>query len=573
MLFLHGSRMLIQPRSYQTECVERIYQYFYQNTGNPICALPTGTGKSVCIAMFLESVFRQWPNQKILILTHVKELIKQNFDKLLALWPTAPAGIYSAGLKQRETLLPIIFAGIGSVVRNAQAFGFVDIVIVDEAHLVSPSEKTMYQKFFAILKQINPNLKIIGFTATPWRLGQGALTDTGVFTDICFDITGLEAFNRLIKEGFIAPLIPKQTETLLDVSGVHMKGGEFIPAELQNAVDKQELTYAALKEAIELGYDRKHWLIFAAGINHAIHIAEMLDELGVSCRAVHSKNNDERDEAINDAKTGKIRALVNNNILTTGFDFPEIDLILMLRPTASAVLWVQALGRGTRPAKGKENCLVLDYAGNTRRLGPINDPVIPRKPGQKGGTAPVKLCENCKCWNHASARVCAFCGAEFKFQTKLKQAASTEELIKADLPVMETYSVDHITYSIYEKESKPPMVKVNYYCGLRKFTQFICFQHEGFARRKAVEWWHERCELQCPDTSETALTLAKSLRIATHLRVWINKKYPEIMKCCFDGTDFGKQSANTSVPSTEIATNFVKKPSIKPEDFEDDIPF
>lgn len=543
---------MIQPRSYQVEAVDSLYRYFSSQSGNPVLALPTGTGKSVIIAMFLQSVFQQFPGQKVMVLTHVKELIQQNHEKLMTLWPSAPAGIYSAGLNRKDIGRKITFAGIGSVAKKAEQFGHVDLVIVDEAHLVSPNDETMYRAFLSDLKKVNPFLKVIGLTATPWRLGTGCLTDDGIFTDICFDITNLQAFNRLIAEGYLAPLIPRQTRQMLDTDGVHMRGGEFIQSELQCAVDKQEVTHAAIKEAMELAHDRKHWLVFASGVEHAIHIAEMLNDMGVPAVAIHSKMSDaERDAAILGFKSGKYRAAVNNNVLTTGFDFPAIDCIIVLRPTASTVLWVQMLGRGTRPWEGKINCLVLDFAGNTRRLGPINDPVIPRKKGSKGGEAPVKLCGACATYNHASVTHCCYCGAEFSFQVKIKQTAASDQLLRGDAPIVDVFKVDHITYSKHEKAGRPPMVKVTYYCGMRSFNEYVCIEHEGFAQRKARQWWRERSKEGFPSSTDAALVVIGSVLPATHLRIWINKQYPEIMSHCFDGTGFGTLETPSAPPTTD----------------------
>lgn len=555
--------MLLNPRSYQVEAVHSVYHYFQAKAGNPVIAMPTGTGKSVVIAMFLESVM-QYAGQRVMVLTHVKELIQQNYEKLKALWPMAPAGRYSAGLNKKETLFPITFAGIASVAKKAHLFGHIDLVIIDEAHLVSPSEETMYQHFLGSLKEVNPHLKVIGLTATPWRLGTGSIVDDGIFTDICFDITTVGAFNRLIAEGYLAPLVPRHMRQMLDVNGVHTRGGEFIASELQGAVDKHEITHAALQEVLEVADDRNHWLIFASGVEHAVHIKDMLLDMGISAVAIHSKmSNAERDEAIEGFKSGKYRAAVNNNVLTTGFDFPGIDCIVVLRPTASPVLWVQMLGRGTRPAEGKQNCLVLDFSGNTRRLGPINDPVIPRKKG--GGPsqeAPVKLCGQCSTYNHASVRVCCNCGAEFTFETKLQHHASDRELIRGDAPVTEVYKVDHVTYSRYEKMERPPMIKVSYYCGLQSFNEYVCIEHEGFAGRKAREWWRLRTSEPMPSTTDEALELVSDYcKAATHLRVWVNKpKYPEILAHCFDGTAFGSVEApHSDGPTVDVNRNGVNR--------------
>ena len=544
----------MQPRGYQVEAVGSLYTYFQSKQGNPLLALPTGTGKSVVIAMFLQSLYHYWPKQRVIVLTHVKELIGQNFEKLCALWPAAPAGIYSAGLNRKQSDKPITFAGIGSIARKGHLFKDTDLIIIDEAHMVGPNDETLYRKFLGQLKGYNPNLKVVGLTATPWRLGTGKLTDAGIFTDVAFDITGLSAFNRLIAEGYICSLIPKQTTQMLDTDGLHMRGGEFVQGELQIAVDKYEVTQAALKEVLEQASGRRHWLVFASGVEHAIHISDMLNDMGVKSVAIHSNMGDaERDEAIRGFKQGKYQAAVNNNVLTTGFDFPAIDMIVMLRPTASTVLWVQMLGRGTRPFTcaeyTKENCLVLDFAGNTKRLGPINDPVIPRKKGEKGGVAPVKLCESCATYNHASVTHCVFCGAEFHFHVKIKQTPSNQELLKGDMPITEVYKIDTITYSKHEKEGRPPMLKASYYCGLRLFSDYVCIEHDGFAQRKAKQWWKERSTVAFPISAELGLALTSHIKPPTHIRVWINKKHPEILNYCFDGSCFGSQEATEIKPA------------------------
>jgi DNA repair protein RadD len=555
--------MTIRARDYQAAAVESLWTYFGSHpVGNPVIAMPTGCGKSVVQALFLESIFRQFPKQRVLCLTHVKELLEQNYAKLKTLWPNAPAGIYSAGLRRKDTQQQITFAGVASIAKVISQFGHVDLVIIDEAHLLSAKEESLYQQIIAMLKAVNPGLRVIGMTATPWRAGMGSITQGGIFTDVCFDMTGMAAFNWLIKQGYLAPLIPRQTAQLLDISGVHKLGGEFKANELQLAVDKDHITLAALQECIASGQDRKCWLVFASGVEHAINITNMLNYLGIEARCVHSKMPEkQRDKNIADWKAGVYTAIVNNGILTTGIDHNLIDLIIMLRPTASTVLWIQMLGRGTRPvyeigydlnlvegrlaaiqASDKHNCLVLDFAGNTGRLGCINDPVIPRAKGQGTGEAPIRICEICNMYNHASARFCGGhpeptdegCGHAFTFTTKLKAIASTNEIIKNDLPITEIYRVDSVTYTSHNKAGKPPSLRVSYFCGLKKFMEFVHFELPGWGQRKAQAWWIERTDMPLPPTTAIAEHQASKLRVPTRVNVWVNKPYPEIMAVSFN---------------------------------------
>ncbi len=529
--------MNFKLRNYEQEAINSIFDYFTENDGNPLIALPTGTGKSYVEGGFIQQVLGIWPRQRFMVLSHVKEIIEQDAKALYRLWPTAPIGIYSAGLGQKDVMMPIIFGNIQSVAKNAHAFGFRDLLIIDEAHLLSPKDDSMYQRVIKELRVINPCLKVIGLSATCFRLGQGMLIEEGsLFTDICFDLTGIDAFNRLIAEGFICPLIPKRTSIELDVSGVSLINGDYAKGELQNAVDKQEVTYAALKELCEQGHNRRSWLIFASGIAHAEHISEILQSFGVSCTAVHSKMpSEERDRRILDFKQGNVRAISNNNMLTTGFDYPAIDLIGMLRPTTSSGLWVQMLGRATRPSPetGKINGLVLDFAGNTRRLGPINDPLIPKKKGNKTGDVPVKICEACGVYNHASVRFCINCGFEFIFQTKIVRTASSEQLLRSDMPIVEMFDVDSVMYKRHSKIGMPDSIRVSYYSGLQKFDEWICLEHEKQVGKRARDWWRQRSQFEPPESTESALEFIKSsianFREPKRIKVWLNKKWPEVL--------------------------------------------
>jgi DNA repair protein RadD len=530
---------MITLRYYQQEALDAIYNFFLTGQkGNPLIGLPTGTGKSVLPAAFIHGIMKQWPNQRFLMITHVKELIEQNANVMLKVWPEAPLGIYSSGLKSKDTAHPIIFGGVQSMIKHPDWFGHRDIAFVDEAHLVSANESSQYQTFFAFMKLINPNLKIIGMSATLYRMGMGMITENGLFTDVVYNKTDLNGFNQLVEQGFISPLIPLRTKTELDVSDVGVQQGEFVATQLQGAVDKAEITYKALQEGVHAGKDRRSWLIFASGIEHAEHIAEQLGAFGIDCAPIHSKRpSDYNDAAIKAFKKNKLRAIVNYGKLTTGFDYPEIDFILMLRPTLSVPLWVQMLGRGTRPAEGKSNCLVLDFARNTPRLGPINDPAIPKMKKGAPGEMPIKLCENCGAYNHISAKVCCQCNEAFTFQQKLVSKAGTEELLKAavkeELPIIETFPVQYAIYAKHKNHfnDKPPTLKVTYFTNGLTYKEYICLEHKGMAGKIARDWWRKRHRKEPPLTIDNALLKISELRCPRYIRVHVNKRHPEILSC------------------------------------------
>lgn len=525
---------MITLRDYQLEAVQSVFDYYAAgNRGNPLIGLPTGTGKSLVIAELIRRVVTSWISERVMALTHVKKLIEQNSAKLLELWPNAPVGIHSAGMGARDVHNAVIFGGVQSVrssMKRGISFGRISVLFIDEAHLLSPDDESSYQFVISELRKLNPDLIVIGLTATPYRLGQGMLTDDGIFTDFCYNRTSRDQFNWFLEQGYLAHLIPKATETTIDVEGVKVSGGRFDAKQLEAASNVERVTAGAIREMLEHGSERERWLVFTTGIDHCLSVTQMLEAVGVACACVHSKRDgEENDKAIRDFQKGRLRALVNVDMLTTGFDCPEIDLIAVLRPTLSPVLWVQMLGRGTRPAAGKRNCLVLDYARNTPRLGPINDPIIPRKPGdKKGQPAPVKICPECGVFNHTISRFCIACAHEFDFTIPFQATAGTAVLIAGLEPDrFETHYVTQAFYARQESTTGKWLLKVIYVCGVLRFTEVVPIESGAY---RAREWWGRRSlgRVPYPKSIEEALTMAIQLPHPKRITVRVNSKFPEI---------------------------------------------
>ena len=522
---------MLTLRPYQQAAIDAIYGYFAESAGHPLVVIPTAGGKSLVMAAFVEGVLRAWPDQRILIVTHVRELIAQNFAELIGLWRDAPAGIYSAGLGRRDLGARILFAGIQSIHRRAYDVQQCDLVLIDEAHLIPAASDTMYRRFLDTLTRINPQLKVIGFTATPYRLDSGMLHEGkgALFTDIAYEVS----VRQLIDDRYLCPLVSKAAATKLDVSGVGSRGGEFIPGQLQAAVDLPEITEAAIDEVVRLGADRRSWLAFCAGVEHATHVAEAIRARGVSAATIFGDTPKlERDRTIAAFKRGEIRALASMGVLTTGFNAPGVDLIAMLRPTKSTGLYVQMAGRGTRLAPGKENCLVLDFAGNVARHGPI-DAVKPKRPGAGEGDAPCKVCPDCQSILATAVRVCPDCGHAFPPpKVQVEAEASTLAILTTGKP--QWLRVDGVNYRAHEKPGGRPTLQVDYQCGLARHREWVCFEHTGYARQKAVAWWRQRAPgMPVPRTVTEALAWSRQIAAPTEIAVRPSGRFTEIVSVRF----------------------------------------
>lgn len=525
---------MLSLRPYQHEAIEGLFGYWRENDGNALIVLPTGTGKSIVIARICQLCYEWDSDVRILMLTHVQELVEQNFKELIGLWPDAPAGIYSAGLKRRE-IRQVTFASIQSMFRKAELLQRVDIVLVDEAHLIPRDDETMYQRLLSDLRIINPDIRIVGLTATPYRLDTGRL-DEG--PDALFEIAYEYNVGDAIDEGYLAPLVTKATSSHLDVTGVGTRGGEYIPGELQRRVDRNDLNEAVVGEVIAKAGDRRSWLFFCSGVEHSRHIAEILQQRGVSCGVIHAKTDkEERRAIIADFKAGRLQALASMNVLTTGFNAPGVDLIAMLRPTQSRGLYIQMVGRGTRLAPGKDDCLVLDFARNIETHGPIDVDRQVRKfvcdDGEEGELrgAPAKHCPECMTYVFAAVRICPQCQYAWPKKPPAIQRKPSEATILERSAPSEWTAVDDMEVSVWHSRSSGvATMKVDYTCGIIRHTEWICFEHTGYAGERAQQWWRRRGGSEpTPKTVLEAIERAGELCLPDEILVRPEGKFTKIV--------------------------------------------
>lgn len=356
-----------QLRDYQQQAVTATIQHFRSSDESAVIVLPTGAGKSLVIAELARLARR-----KILILAHVRELVEQNYEKYCSYG--LKAGIYSAGLQQKENSYQVTFASVQSVARNLE--DFVDqysLVIVDECHRVSDDENSQYHQIFDQLRQFNPGLKQLGLTATPYRMGIGWIyryhyrgfcraEESRPFDRCIYELP----LQYMIRHNYLTP--PKLVDAPVaqyDFSALQAnRSGNYPEQEVNELlVNHPRVTRSICEQICELAKQRSAVMIFAATVEHA---QETLSYLPADQSAIITGQTQslEREQIINRFKAKQLKYLVNVSVLTTGFDAPHVDFIAILRPTQSVSLYQQIVGRGLRLAPDKSDCLVMDYAGN-----------------------------------------------------------------------------------------------------------------------------------------------------------------------------------------------------------------
>ncbi|MBU2645620.1 DEAD/DEAH box helicase [bacterium] len=485
---------MIIPRDYQIESVAAVEKYFIETTkGNPCICIPTGGGKSPVAAMLIKRFSGEY-GLRVVVVTHVKELVMQNYDKAVDFWPEGRKefGVYSAGLRCRDTDEKVIFGGIQSLYDKAEELGKVNLLIIDEAHRIPLTGTGQYRTLIADLLKINPKMRVVGLTATPYRLDSGAVcgwTEHHIMNEIIYDVPVKE----LIARGYLTKPV-SQPATKADVSAVPVAyKGDYLQEALEAAVSDLALVKIQVNDLVRLGENRIRWAVFCVGIKHAEAVTMQLRGRGVATALLHSKiGSQERDEIVAGYHAGKYRALVNVNIASEGFDNDQIDLIALMRPTMSAGLYYQQCGRGLRVEKVKCQCgkvsvemepvcsgcgsaitrvkqdvRVLDFAGNIGEHGAIDKISAGTSYIDEGEEKRTyRMCPECDQENHIRFKVCQYCGYEFP---KRDRENTANPLANLDHPVISQpheHDVERTSYSALGEK-----LVVHYWCGGIKFTE------------------------------------------------------------------------------------------------------
>ena len=561
---------MVELRDYQSDAKAALYDYLRKKDGNPCVVIPTAGGKSICIASVAADAVNLW-HGRVLILAHVKELVDQNSKELKGLCPDLPVGVYSAGLDRRDTKEPVVVAGIQSIYNKIDLFEPFDLVMVDEVHMVPPDGEGRYQTFLNAAKAKNPNIRMVGWTATPFRTQGGIICrPENLFNEVCYEAN----VKDLIDAGWLSKITAKAGTANTDLEHLHIRAGEFVAEEVEKAMGEDRLVASACREIVEKTKDRKACLVFCTSVAHCNKVAKLIAAYsGEECAVVTGDTpSEKRDEIIRRLKGeeievdlfgGKLPPLkycCNVSVMTTGTNIRRLDTIALLRPTASAGLFIQMVGRGFRlsPETGKTECLVLDYGKNVERFGPIDAIRVGERGTGNGERGPlVKMCPQCRTLVPLSVMLCKECGFEFprsERERRTHEAHADNAAILSGEVTVETHDVTDTLFRVWTKrdapEGAPQTVRVTYRCEAApgalydayscNFSEWVCPEHNGYARAKFEKWWTARAasDFPIPDKAEDVceadfMGMLRTVKRITVRRV-AGKQYPEIV-----GYEFG----------------------------------
>lgn len=502
----------MELRPYQRDAVNAAIAVAEAN-GNPVLSLPTGSGKSLVLAEIARRALLG--GKRVLIVTHVQELVEANaaeFEKLTGVRP----GILCAGLERRDLADNVLFASVQSLYRPAQrseipAF---DVIIVDECHLVA--DKKSGAKFYPMVFDAFPLARRVGLSATPYRLDGAVYGQDGYFSELAYEANVLD----LVNLGYLAPLVGVNTLIRVDRSELKKVAGEFEMRAVTLQEDREWLG-RVVPSVLALAAERRHIAVFCPSVETAALATRMFNESGCTAEYVVGDTED-RTGKLERWKRGEFRVMCSVNVLTTGFNFPALDCIVCLRPTASPGLWVQMLGRGTRTAEGKKNCLVLDYAGNLLVHGGIaagvreafDEPVVAGQPPVKVSAAPrPELVASVKRVQHVNELT--------ELDPMFARAAGADAQVR---------DVEYVVLPS-KKLAGRKMLMVAYDCernGVRfSAKQFVCTEYDGFAYQQAAGWFARRGRRDFPRSAEKARLMCYGLPVPRAVKVrkngnWIN---------------------------------------------------
>lgn len=507
----------------------------------------TGAGKTVIGCRLINGYYFS-THFRFLILAHKQELVQQ-FEKTFNAMTDISfldVGVNCEGLKRRELGKRVTISTIQSFVGDSSAYAGCDLLIIDEVHRAKFGNDSQYDKVLKYLLSLNPEMRVVGFTATPFRLDHGyiyghkcAEPTENIFEKVNHKVT----YKDLSSQGYLMPLagkVAKNDHLTADLAAVGRSYGDYNLEHVGTVMANHRHLKTAVQAITEHCEEYNHICVACCTIDHAEQLKNLL---GDDCTTIHSKLT-QIERAINMArwKSGEVRIMTSIEILIEGFDWPPLDCLVGACPTLSARKYLQFLGRVLRCSPGKEKAFFLDLTDNTSYFGLDLDNVKVEIPKKVAGELSKyeKECPNCGETIHPARIECPECGYVWP-QAEITEAESLPELKDVEFGKKEktTYEVFEMEFELHKKPNKIPSMKVTYYVdifGYERFSEWICFEHTGYPREKAADWWLKMTNEpgreilnMTPRTVEEALSRQKEVIKPVQIVIEPDGKYTKII--------------------------------------------
>lgn len=549
----------MELRDYQIRTLDAVWSAM-QRQLSALMVAPCSAGKTIMFAKLIQRLLRENPGFRALILVDREVLVTQAAEKLRAVAPelALSIGIVCASAAREKILdRPVTIASRQTLDGRMDKFPPVQMCIADEAHLLAiphpDRDPDQYGGIIARLRDYNPNMRLVGCTATPYRLGSygGYIFGSANRPDSRPYWAGIDAeitTAELLAGGYITPLtgLARVGEAIgRDLNAVGLVGGEYNLGQLSAMMCKEIHVQSVVDAWLEAAAGRKKTIVFTTTKEHADAVCRAFEDAGVRALPIYSGLPDIVLETnMRELREGGAPVFVSIAMLTTGLDVADVDCLILARPTKSAALFKQILGRGQRLAPGKTDCLVIDLVGAFAEFGTDMDHLRVAVPGKGGGEAPMKECPGCEKWCHASLRYCPHCGAEFEITPAVEAALGRLERVRFEReePEPEIYEVERVEYRPHtSRQNGRKLMRVVYGCGYGyEFSEWICLPdyYDGYAVEKARAWWAARSGEPFPESIEEFMFLSDSLLMPRWISVVKEGRFEKVVDVAFD--EFGE---------------------------------
>lgn len=531
--------MSFELRPYQKDCLDAIIEAIPLQE-HILVQAATGAGKTIIFCKLIETLLTDWPHIRIGILAHRRELITQAQDKLLKVWSKAPIGVACASTGMTvDTEKPVVIGSVQTLMGRIDYTAPFDIVIVDECHRIPPiNKKSQYQQWLAAMKQYNPKVRILGFTATPYRLGHGYIYGTvkrpdhdNLFDSLNYRI----GISELQQQGYLCAYRAKEAKNISqDLKKVKV-AGDYNTADLAEVMSRSEHVGSAVRAMEKYAGERKRIVVFCVTIAHAEKVMQAFRKAGHTAACVHSKMDlSQRDMTLALFEKGLVRILCNVGVLTEGWDSPAVDCVIMCRPTKSAALYVQMCGRGLRPHPGKTDVLILDLSSNCATHGDPDTPNVP-VPGRSNGTGDpiLKVCPKCFELTAVAAKVCRACGYVWPVETVEHHGeVEMKSVAWSQAPAPLAVEIVDVRIEDYTSRAGNNMLRLKLTCQTGESIQplwvneFLDFEGNGskWGRQRARRLWQHLVGTDPPQTVAEARDRYGELQMSLPGRIEIIEK-------------------------------------------------